>query len=307
MKLKNISLLALASLTLLITGCNNNTPPSTSSSNDSPSSIPPKLDTKIKIMSCNLDQANGNNQEKQLAISNQIKKVMPDLFGVQEETHDWENFLKPEFEKYGYEHIVTYRGGPFDEASGIFYSVDRFTLVDKGTFWLGSDENAGPGYIATDWGAQYPRVCTFAILKDKKTEQNISFFNTHFDYTHDVPVRKNSAEQVINKMKEKNLPGFFTGDLNFFRENEEDTYNTLTAYFDDAWAQVENSPQSCTFHDYGKELNPETRVNPFSPIDYILSTKNDFTHLDFNILTQEGPDFYSDHFFVSATFDYISK
>ena len=149
-------------------------------------------------------------------IQDKIKEEMPDLFGVQEETHAWEEYLRPEFEKYGYEHVLMYRGGSFDEASGIFYSVDRFSLIESGAFWLGPSLEAGPGYVATEWGAQYPRVCTFVILKDKLTNKEISYYNSHFDYTKDVPVRKNSAEQIINKMKEKNVIGFLSGDLNFY-------------------------------------------------------------------------------------------
>ena len=36
-------------------------------------------------------------------IQDKIKEEMPDLFGVQEETHAWEDYLRPEFEKYGYD------------------------------------------------------------------------------------------------------------------------------------------------------------------------------------------------------------
>ena len=242
----NKKFIIIASLLCLV-GCNNN---SISSSQTTSEEIKEEIDKSLKIMSCNLDQ--GATEDKHELVSNKIKEEMPDLFGVQEETHAWEDYLRPEFEKYGYEHVLMYRGGSFDEASGIFYSVDRFSLIESGAFWLGPSLEAGPGYVATEWGAQYSRVCTFVILKDKLTNKEISYYNSHFDYTKDVPVRKNSAEQIINKMKEKNVIGFLSGDLNFYKENEEDTYKVLTDYFDDSYSKA--SEASCTFHDYVKNL-----------------------------------------------------
>lgn len=292
----NKKFIIIASLLCLV-GCNNN---SVSSSQTTSEEIKEEIDKSLKIMSCNLDQ--GATEDKHELVANKIKEEMPDLFGVQEETHAWEDYLRPEFEKYGYEHVLMYRGGSFDEASGIFYSVDRFSLIESGAFWLGPSSEAGPGYIATEWGAQYPRVCTFVILKDKLTNKEISYYNSHFDYTKDVPVRKNSAEQIINKMKEKNVNGFFSGDLNFYKENEEDTYKVLTDYFDDSYSKA--SEASCTFHDYGKELDESTKVGPNSPIDYIFSTKGEFETKEFKILKETGPTFYSDHFFIEAVFDY---
>ncbi len=262
----NKKFIIIASLLCLV-GCNNN---SISSSQTTSEEIKEEIDKSLKIMSCNLDQ------------------------GATEDKH--------ELEKYGYEHVLMYRGGSFDEASGIFYSVDRFSLIESGAFWLGPSLEAGPGYVATEWGAQYSRVCTFVILKDKLTNKEISYYNSHFDYTKDVPVRKNSAEQIINKMKEKNVIGFLSGDLNFYKENEEDTYKVLTDYFDDSY--LKNTEPSCTFHDYGKELDENTTVGPNSPIDYIFSTKGEFETKEFKILKETGPTFYSDHFFIEAVFDY---
>ena len=292
----NKKIIIIASLLCLV-GCNNN---SISSSQTTSEEIKEEIDKSLKIMSCNLDQ--GATEDKHELVANKIKEEMPDLFGVQEETHAWEEYLRPEFEKYGYEHVLMYRGGSFDEASGIFYSVDRFSLIESGAFWLGPSLEAGPGYVATEWGAQYPRVCTFVILKDKLTNKEISYYNSHFDYTKDVPVRKNSAEQIINKMKEKNVIGFLSGDLNFYKENEEDTYKVLTDYFDDSY--LKNTEPSCTFHDYGKELDENTKVGPNSPIDSIFSTKGEFETKEFKILKETGPTFYSDHFFIEAVFDY---
>lgn len=278
--------------------------------------------TPITVLSANLDQGHQSNPLFHDKVKREIVSVMPDLFGVQEEGQGWVDYLIPTFEDYGYTHIYQNRGGSFSEASGVFVNLDRFEIKQSGTFWLGP--NGGPdksGYIATEWGAGYPRVCTWVLLHDKYADKDISYFNTHFEYSHAMSdlnldatpednnniARENSIKQVIEQMQALEVPGIFTGDLNFFRENEPGTYEAALEYFDDAWDKAPNKQEMCSFHNYGQELNPETRKNPYSPIDYIFTTKDEFTTRQFTIMNNEGnkeEDFVSDHFFVYATFGY---
>lgn len=296
--------------TLLIAGCNK------TNKEKEPDYTP------ITIMSVNLDQAHQNNPTFHDMVKKEVVSVMPDLFGVQEEGDGWVEYLKDTFEEYGYKHVYQTRGGGFSEASGIFVNLDRFEIKESGTFWFGPD--GGPnksGYIATEWGAGYPRVCSWAKLFDKYAEKEICYFNGHLEYSHaksnlnkdateddnNAICRENSIKQVIEEMKKLDVPGFFSGDLNFWRETEPATYEAALTYFDDSWAKAPDAPQMCTFHNYGKELNEETREHPYTPIDYIFSTKDDFTARDFTIMAHEGnreEDFPSDHFFIHATFGY---
>lgn len=322
---KIYKLLSLLTAIYVMAGCNNNSSSSSiSPSVDKPSDSTSKQlekDNTLTIMSANLDQGHQDNSYYHEKVINQITDVMPDLLGVQEEGNGWTLALENSLEEYGYQHIYESRGGSYPEASGIFINVDRFEIKDSGTFWFGANENASSGYIASEWGAAFPRVCSWALLLDRYTNKEISYFNAHLEYNHaygdmnGTPTetnntklcRKNSCLQVIEKMKKLNVPGFFTGDLNYWRETENETYLACLSYFDDAWASYPDSQKMCTFHNYGKELDESTRENPYSPIDYIFSTKDKFNVNNFVIMNNEGnkeSDFASDHFFIHANFSY---
>lgn len=278
------------------------------------------IDESLKVMSANLDQGHQSNSSFHTKVLNQIKKVNPDLLGVQEEAAGWQDFLEPALAELGYDRIGENRGGNYPEASGIYIKKSRFDIIESGTFWFGDNANAGSGYIASEWGAAFPRICAWAKLKDKFTNKDIALCNAHLEYNHaygnmndatatsnTIDCRKKSCEQVIAKMTALGVPGFFTGDLNSFRENEPTVYDTCTAYFDDAWANDPNAAHMCTFHNYGAELKESSRQYPYSPIDYIYSTKGMFDCNYFNIMSNEGTsenDFDSDHFFVYASFNY---
>ena len=268
---------------------------------------PPQADTSVKIMSYNIDQASGGKDAQRNAVLTRITDEMPDLLGVQEETYDWRDFLRPALEIEGYEHVLKFRGNPpFDEASGVFYNVDRFTLKDSGTFWL-SDTPDAPS-TATNWGALYPRVCTWLLLTDKKTDRDVAYFNTHFSYVSEN-VRTKSAELILSKIKALGVPAIFTGDLNFASEREAGTYGVLTAALDDSRTAAAKTMNGCTFHDYGKKPGePDSggeNTIASVPIDYIFATKGDFAAKEFAILTESGPLYSSDHYAITATLDYI--
>ena len=263
----------------------------------------------LKVMSCNLDQASGGIKEKQEAVFNKMINVMPDLIGVQEETPAWESYLAPTLEECGYKHVYAFRGGSYQEASGIFYSIDRFTLKTSGTFWL-ADKNSdgslpGAGTVATSWGALYPRVCTYVVLTDKVSKMDLAYFNTHLSYVKDVPVRVKSEQLIKANVDTIGLPSLLSGDLNFFREDEPATYKAFTDDFADSYAEAAVCDHGPTFHDYGAELTSPT--HPSSPIDYIFHTKGDFMAEDFKIYSETGPSFYSDHFFISSKLGFDGK
>ena len=322
MKNKFQSIVLFVGLFVFVSCNNNQTSISTTSDfTSNTTSMVIENDNSITVMSCNLDQGHQYNNYYHEKVKNQIISVMPDLLGVQEEGSGWTEALENSLEEYGYQHIYESRGGSYPEASGIFIKLDRFDIKESGTFWFGESENASSGYIASEWGAVFPRVCSWALLTDRYTNTDISYFNAHLEYNHSYGnmngaatetsntklCRKNSCLQVIDRMKKLNVPGFFTGDLNYWREEENDTYQACLEYFDDAWANYEDSQKMCTFHNYGTELNEETREHPYSPIDYIFSTKDKFVTNNFFIMNNDGTkesDFVSDHFFVQANFSY---
>lgn len=272
----------------------------------------PKTYPQVSVMSCNLDQASGALTTQQGLILDKIVDFFPDLLGVQEETNAWLNFLKPNLEAEGYEHIYKFRGNPpYDEASGIFYKIDRFTVKQSGTFWMSSTPNTA-GSMNSSLGMLYPRVCTWAVLTDKKSGEDIGFFNTHLSY-ETTAARQFSINLITERIAALGVPSFFCGDLNFSADltyhskAEPATYALLTNTLVDSRIAAPETMNGPTFQEYGAAVGDTTDKYAQSPIDYIFTTKDYFVAKKFAIQTESGPIYSSDHFSITATYDYPSK
>ena len=270
----------------------------------------------FKVMSFNLDQAYGNDSTKQAKILNKILSEIPDVLGVQEETTGWAKFLEGALESEGYVRVGEFRSTQpshayygFREASSIYYNVDRFELVDSGTFWLSTTPDV-EGSVATGWhsSALFPRVCTWVILKDKVSGLEFAYFNSHFSYEHET-LRNESAKLIMSKIEEAGVPAFFSGDLNFASNEETDTYEVITNVMEDSRTSAPDTMSGNTFHNYGYEAGESYGDGKCKtvPIDYIFSTKGDFDAVSFKILSETGDkgdpsDYYSDHFAIVANY-----
>lgn len=90
--------------------------------------------------------------------------------------------------------------------------------MKKGWFWL-SETPEKPGL---GWDAACNRVCTWILLKDKKSNKKFMVFNTHFDHIG-TKARSESARLILRKVKEmntENLPVILMGDFNLTPEKE---------------------------------------------------------------------------------------
>lgn len=148
-----------------------------------------------------------------------VRRLDMDVFGLQEVCPDQAAFLDasfPEYAKFG-EHRGKDRKS--DEASPIYFRTNRFECVKGGTFWLSETPDV-PGLKG--WGAACPRVCSWALLKDRATGRELCFANTHTDHISAL-ARKEGMLLVVRRMKEfapEGTPVVFTGDHNC-RETEE--------------------------------------------------------------------------------------
>ena len=99
-----------------------------------------------------------------------------------------------------------------DEHNSVFYDPDRFEVISQETFWL-SDEPTKVGSSA--WDSSLPRICTWALMQDRKTGKRFVFANTHLD--HRSPSARVQGVNVIlarlAPMIEK-YPFILTGDFN---------------------------------------------------------------------------------------------
>lgn len=170
----------------------------------------------IRVMTYNIrldlksDGVNAWDNRKDF-FTEQIGFYEPDIFGVQEARPNQVLDIAKALPEYNYAGVGR-DGNNTGEASNIFYKKDRFKLKDSGTFWLSET----PNIVSKGWDAAYNRVCTYALLKDKKSKKQFWFFNTHLDNAG-VTARRKGIELILSKMKELNtshLPLIFTGDLN---------------------------------------------------------------------------------------------
>lgn len=193
----------------------------------------------------------------------------------------------------GYDSIITYRDEMISsEGCPVFFRTDLYTLIDKGSFWLSET----PDVMSKGWDAACYRICSYAILKDKTTEKEFVVFNTHLDHVSDT-ARINGIQVVLDKIAEfGSLPAVLMGDLN--AEEDSETYRSATVNFLDAKYQTENTMTSCTFQNWGTELDRNC-------IDYVMISKTAFKVNSYKVITETYDGVYtSDHFPLSVSISF---
>lgn len=144
-------------------------------------------------------------------VADVIRFHKADLIGVQEalltQLRDLEKSL-PDFAWCG---VGRTDGKEAGEYSAILYRRSRFHLVKSDTFWLSETEQVG----SKGWDAAYPRIVTWARLKDRLTGKTFVHFNTHFDHVGEK-ARAASSSLILKKAGEIHGKGPFvvTGDFN---------------------------------------------------------------------------------------------
>jgi len=254
-------------------------------------------DASIRVMSFNIrldnsgDGINRWDNRKQIASGAIIKQAV-DFAGMQEVLNNQMNDLEALLP--GYRHIGAGRedGKTKGEAVPIFYKLDRFDLLDNGTFWLSATpEDTG----SVGWDAALPRICTWGKFLDKSTHRQFYVLNTHFDHMGKT-ARIESAKLILDFIGKKtgDLPAILSGDFNCPPEDE--PYSVLTNPqngLSDVCQSI-NSSKAChegTFNGFGNEKSPQR-------IDMIF-TKGRWNVSGYEVLKiTEGDIFISDHWLV---------
>lgn len=212
----------------------------------------------------------------------------PDFFGVQEAVPQQMIEIKMGLKNYNFVGVGRDDGANMGEYSAIFYDNEKLEIIKSGTFWL-SEHPEKPG---KGWDAGYNRVCTYALLRYKKTGQEFWAFNTHLDNTGTV-ARLNSTKLILKKIKElnsKNLPIVLTGDFNSLENSE--PIVLISKELENAYTNSETKPYGPkgTFNDFDINKIPAERI------DYIF-TKN-FKVINFRTINdrRENLLYPSDHF-----------
>ena len=234
-----------------------------------------------------------------------ILKYSPDILFFQEITRPQYEYMEQNLNSI-YENVGVYRDNTdHSEKCSISYNKVKYTLTDWGQFWLSSTPYT-PG--SNDFGNFFPRICTWALLKQVNGEQFL-FFNIHLDHANfsaHLPcmnVVLNESEKVIRKFPDTRM--IFLGGC-FYCEEDDPLINKLKS---SGYNEVmfEN-----TFHDFTgdadrhwdymfwKERNME-RGDTKIELKRAIVPKGDST-IDLN-----RQQFISDHYPVIAEFEIESK
>lgn len=227
-------------------------------------------------------------------IKKNIESVNPDIIGFQEVTWVHKGYLDTILSDY--DSVITYRDmWVLSEGCPIYYKKDRFTLVDKGSFWLSET----PEVMSKSWNAACYRVCSYVILNDLTTNKEIVVFNTHLDHVSDE-ARINGIQVILDKIHEfgfDSKASVLMGDMNSYAGSV--TYNSWTSVFDDA-AIVSADSNSVelskpTYQAWGKALDND-RIDFFAVSKTGLEV-NSYKVIDNTYDTEKYTDVYpSDHY-----------
>jgi len=221
-------------------------------------------------------------------LASQINFYNPDIFGTQEGLPFQVEYIVSQLPKHSF--IGKSRdGNGKGEYSAIFYNHDKFEVLKQQTFWLSST----PTKVSKGWDAALPRICTYALFKDKKSNMKFWVFNTHFDHIG-VKAREQSVLLILKKIKEinsKNYPLIFMGDLN--AEPDSKPISILKSELNDS--------QEISIE---KPFGPEGTFNAFhfdkpvtERIDYIFISKNNTIKVNKYAVLSDSKDlkYPSDH------------
>lgn len=225
-----------------------------------------------------------------------IEREAPDVLGLQEvllnQKRDLEAAL-PHYEMIGAGRDDGREAGEF---SPLAWRRDRFKLLRSGTFWLSpTPDTPGKG-----WDAAFPRIATWAMLRDKASGRRIRVLNTHFDHVG-REARLNAATMITRWVAEgpgRALPTIVLGDFN--ADSRSEPYQRLTggraADLRDARIATRTPPYGPpgTFTGFDIAAAPEL------PIDHIFVTPA-FLVQSYAVITQHwGGRLPSDHYPVIA-------
>lgn len=244
------------------------------------------------------DGVNAWPNRRELVVS-LIRREAPHILGMQEvlpgQMADIERAL-PEYQIVGVGRDDGARGGEF---SPLAWRTDRYDLVDWGTFWLSPmPEQPGKG-----WDAAFPRLATWAILRDRRSGDRLRVLNTHFDHVGQI-ARRESARMIAGwttSSPASDLPTLVLGDFN--AEPGSEPYALLA---NTEGSGLTDTRTASTTPPYG----PPGTFNAFdilrnapAPIDHVFVSP-EWTVTSYAVLTQHwGGRLPSDHYPVLVTLE----
>ena len=173
------------------------------------------MPTPLHVMTYNLRVPGVNADEPSWAarrdkVASMIRFHAPDVLGVQEALPRMLADLDARLPDYAWTGRV--RSADSDEHCALFYCPERLRIEDTDTFWLSTTPDT-PG--SRSWDAVFPRIVTWATLVDRRVDQTLTVFNTHFD--HEGATARRESTRVLREQLDTlagDTPAVVMGDLN---------------------------------------------------------------------------------------------
>ena len=279
-------------------------------------------DYTLKVMSFNVQTENGTSVNFDLRaemLRDLLDQLQPDSIGMQEVTTGWIYRMDNFAFNNSYAGVGEGRT-PGGEASSIYYRQDKFELVASGTFWLSETPDVMGSSLPN---ANYPRICTWAHLRDKATGFEYIHVNTHLDHngnnsSSDGKSIRTTQVRVMLEYLQKlpDVPMVLTGDFNQAKTTSEDvnyamfknilgestfvssTGDKITGNFSEARAEAADTVSSDAWASMTKYWDEgSSSYNPAKkPIDYVFYTTRDFDAMVYrNIHYHRDGVYMSDH------------
>ncbi len=251
---------------------------------------------QISVMSYNLRFSGEGDQSAEARaplIKEDILRYKPDSFGAQECTDDWFKILDSALTDYA--HVGVPRYLFFGEASPVYYMKNKYDAVKSGSFWI----SLTPDIPSRFPDAQFNRVCSYVVLRDKSTGFEYAHFNTHLDHRGKY-ARIEAAAIISKKISEicPDIPVVLTGDLNETPESEMYKRFIGCGFVDlREKAEIKENSAASTYHAYGTvddEIIDYILTNP----GFLIKARKYVT--DLSVYNGVYP---SDHHPVYASFD----
>lgn len=262
----------------------------------------PKSNGDISAVTFNVAAAFGSSFEDTESMArcarfaDYMNKIKPDLIGTQEMNSFWLKELSAEMADY--DNYGVKRGGDSEEKNSemtaVFWNKNKFSLIDKNTFWLSETPDKESKYIFTDENGKPSeagcyRVCSFVVLLDNATKQKVAFLNTHLDNASEQTANF-GANVVLNKIDElkaqygDDVRIVLTGDFNETPDGS--AYKLVAAKLNDC---TDVSKKTATYQEWGY------RSTGNDPIDFIFTTGKGS---DYTVLNDLSNGYVSDHYGV---------
>ena len=221
-----------------------------------------------------------------------IRHEAPDLLGMQEVVLNQKRDLEAALPGYAMAGVGRDDGKDAGEFSPLAWRRDRFELIRSGTFWLSpTPDRPGKG-----WDAAYPRIATWAELRDLRTGNVIRVLNTHFDHVGEV-ARANSAAMIAEWVESgpgAGSPTVVMGDFNAMPDSE--PYRRLADTAASGLVDTRTISRAPPYGPPGTFNAFDISSNAAAPIDHLFVTGG-FAVDGYAVITQHwGGRLPSDHY-----------